>query len=127
MNTAISLGQRVKNEWRRAMPKSFDDILSKFTVDVTDSHPACRVYFPLHPARYEPVSTYLGPHSRRTHVPLVRHPPSLDSKANRNAPAIRGTFWPGNIKPSDSIREAMRELGQRCSNIVTASMIMAQR
>ena len=45
--------------------------------------------FPLHPARYEPVSTYLGPHSRRTHVPLVRHPPSLDIKANRNAPAIR--------------------------------------
>ena len=47
--------------------------------------PACRVYFPLHPARYEPVSTYLEPHSRRTHVPLVRHPPSLDIKANRNA------------------------------------------
>ena len=45
--------------------------------------------FPLHPTRYEPVSTYLGPHSRRTHVPLVRHPPSLDIKANRNAPAIR--------------------------------------
>ena len=37
-----------------------------------------------------------------------------------------GTVWPGNIKPSDSIREAMRELGQRCSNIVIASMIMAQ-
>ena len=53
------------------------------------NQPACRVYFPLHPARYEPVSTYLGPHSKRTHVPLVRHPPSLDIKANRNAPAIR--------------------------------------
>ena len=25
-------------------------------------HPACRVYFPLHPARYDPVSTYLVPH-----------------------------------------------------------------
>ena len=49
--------------------------------------------FPLHLARYEPVSTYLGPHSRRTHVPLVRHPPSLDIKANRNAPAIRRLAW----------------------------------
>ena len=50
--------------------------------------PACRVYFPLHPARYEPVSTYLGLNSRRPHVPFVRNPPSLDIKANRNAPAI---------------------------------------
>ena len=82
-------------------------------------HPACRVYFPLHPARYEPVATYLGPHSRRTHVPLVRHPPSLDIKANRNAPAIRRhcLAWEHQVT-SDSIREAMRELGQRCSNSV---------
>ena len=57
----------------------------------TYTHPARRVYFPLHPARYEHVSTYscyLGPHSKRTHVPLVRHPPpppppSVDIKANR--------------------------------------------
>ena len=53
------------------------------------THPVSRVYFLLHPARYEPVSAYLEPHSRRTHVPLVRHPPSLDIKANRKVPAIR--------------------------------------
>ena len=59
---------------------------------LSQHHPSCVqgvLGFPLHPARYEPVSTYLGPHSRRTHVPLVRHPPSLDIKANRNAPVIR--------------------------------------
>ena len=61
----------------------------------------------------------------RTQVPLVRHPPRPDIKANRKMPAIRRQR-PENIKPSDSIQEAMRELGQRCSNVVTASMIMAQ-
>ena len=60
-----------------------------FSCNLRHIHPACRVYFALHPARYEPVSTYLGPHSRRTHVPLLRQPPSLDIKANRKAPAIR--------------------------------------
>ena len=39
--------------------------------------------------RKSAIIPYLGPHSRRTHMPLVRHPPSLDIKANRNAPAIR--------------------------------------
>ena len=34
------------------------------------------------PARFEPVQTYLGPHSCKTHVPRVRHPPQSDIKAN---------------------------------------------
>ena len=76
--------------------------------------------FPLHPARYEPVSTYLGPHSRRTHVPLVRHPPSSDIKANRNAPAIRRHRLAWEDQAKWQLLEAMRELGQRCSNIVIA-------
>ena len=91
------------------------------------AHPACRVYFPLHPARYEPVSTHLGPHSRRTHVPLVRHPPSLDIKANRNAPAIRRHSLAWEHQAKWQYTKALRELGQRCSNAVTAAMIMAQR
>ena len=94
--------------------------------------PACRVYFPLHPARYEPVSTYLGPHSRRTHVPLVRHPPSLNIKANRNAPAIRrhrlawehqakwqytwsdARTWPTLFQRCDSIDDNGPALRQQC-------------
>ena len=96
-------------------------------------HPAvCRVYFPLHPARYEPVSTYLGPHSRRTHVPLVRHPPSLDIKANRNTSAIRrhrlawehkakwqytrsdARTWPALFQDCDSIDDNGPTLRQHC-------------
>ena len=94
--------------------------------------PACRVYFPKHPARYEPVSTYLGPHSRRTHVPLVRHPPSLDIKANRNAPAIRrhrlawehqakwqytrsdARTWPTLFQRCDSVDDNGPTLRQQC-------------
>ena len=67
-------------------------------------------------------------------VYLFGTPLQEDTRASRATPpkliATRrqsdGTVWPGNIKPSDSIREAMRELGQRCSNVVSASMIMAQ-
>ena len=88
--------------------------------------------FPLHPARYEPVSTYLGPHSRRTHVPLVRHPPSLDIKANRNAPAIRqhrlawehqakwqytrsdARTWPTLFQRCDSVNDNGPTLRQHC-------------
>ena len=88
--------------------------------------------FPLHTARYEPVSTYLGPHSRRTHVPLVRHPPSLDIKANRNAPAIRrhrlawenqakwqytrsnARTWPTLCQRCDSVDDNGQTLRQHC-------------
>ena len=88
--------------------------------------------FPLHPARYESVSTYLGPHSRRTHVPLVRHPPSLDIKANRHAPAIRrhrlawehqakwqytrsdAWTWPTLLQHCDSVYDNGPTLRQHC-------------
>ena len=101
----------------------------------TPHHPSCVqgvLLFPLHPARYEPVSTYLGPHSRRTHVPLVRHPPSLDIKANRNALAIRrhrmawehqakwqytrsdARTWPTLFQRCDSVDDNGPTLRQHC-------------
>ena len=48
----------------------FKAFLRYLAAHTSGFQPACRVYFPPHPVRYEPVSTYLGPHSRRTTVPL---------------------------------------------------------
>ena len=100
-------------------PSSLTLVLYRTRSYVVFVQPACRVYFPLHPARYEPMPTYLGPHSRRTHVPLVRHPPSLDIKANRNAPAIR-RFGLGTSSK-------VTVYAKRCGNLANAVPALCQR
>ena len=91
-------------------------------------HPACRVYLFSHYTLPD-MSLWLpiwdptpGGHTCLS----CDNPQAQTSKLIATRRQSNGTVWPGNIKPSDSIREAMRELGQRCSNIVIASMIMAQ-
>ena len=129
----MMLGQYRRRSWaNNSLP--LDKCL--MLAEIQSPHnPSCVqgvLVFPLHPARYDPVSTYLGPHSRRTHVPLVRHPPSLDIKANRNAPAIRrhrlawehqakweytrsdATTWPTLFQHCDSVDDNDPTLRQHC-------------